>query len=500
MGIPLTDYSILKALSDGLEKEKRGFRNSYEMDFALEALQEYSVFAFIIHDPNVHTDFHAFLDSHFEMLHYQSGQHLAFFGLVDSPQKFCLEGNRPFYTDIRTAVHNHESIKIDKRQLSYSAFTIANALDIDYDLLPAIVVTNDLRLNSFKYYKTCKEKIEIQMNRLIAISNRLGIYKSRDQSDLKETQQDLYSLLDKHELNLCNGEGSTQLFDSMARALSNTMAVLIESEESMDNRLKRRFTSDTRKQNSITLHQLLKSLSLLKNELVTYKHELGDLEEHPNDKLIENLSIQLASYLNLLNKKKNHTTHFPIQTEWLEPKSSLLLQTGIDVGHYLSRGETEQEFSAGAICLAKMFEYELNCSLVHMVRKEHSINLPRYFNEYQPNTNAYINTGNGYQVNVNNHKGSTWLPPELGKTKNIARHYFTDKHWKLSGIQNKYTFLSECDNIHAIRNKAAHTDAVKKDEYIQLSASLMKLSEQKVFENLYKLKEQYKPKNLYSTN
>lgn len=496
MGIPLTDYSVLKALSDGLEKGNSGFGSNYEMDFALEALKEYSVYAFIIHDPKVHTDFHAYLDSHFEMLHYQSGQHLAFFGLVDSPQKFLLDGNRPLYPEIRKAVHIHESMIMDKDDLSYSAFTIANALEIDYDSLPAIVVTHDLRLNSFKWYRTCKEKLETQMNRLTAISNRLGIYRTRDHSELIELQQDLYLLLEKNELNLCNGEGSTQLFESMARALSNIMAVLIESEQNMDNRLKRRFASDTRKQNINKINQLLKSLSQLKNEIVAYKNDVRDLEEHPYDKLIENLSIQLASFITLLNKKNHHpATQLPFQTEWLEPKSSLLLQTGIDVGHYLSsRDEHEQEFSAGVICLAKMFEYELNCSLVHMVRKEHSINLPTYFNRYQPNKEAWINTGKGFKVNVNSQKDRNWLPPEIGKTKNIARNYFTDSHWKLSGIQNKESFLSEYDTIHAIRNKAAHTDKVKEEDYFQLTSSLLKLSQQKVFESLYKLKEQYKPK------
>jgi hypothetical protein len=495
MGIPLTDYSVLKALSDGLEKENSGFGSSYEMEFALEALKEYSVYAFIIHDPKVHTDFHRYLDSQFEMLHYQSGQHLAFFGLVDSPEKFCLDGNRPLYPEIRKAVHIQESKNMDKSDLSYSAFTIANALEIDYDSLPAIVVTHDLRLNSFKWYRTCKEKLETQMNRLTAISNRLGIYRTRNQSELQESQQDLYALLYKQELNLCNGEGSTQLFESMARALSNIMAVLIESEQSMDNRLKRRFASDTRKQNSTTIHQLVKSLSQLKHELAHYKNEFGDLEEHPKDKVIERLSIQLANFINLLNKNNHPTTQLPFQTEWLEPKSSLLFQTGIDIGHYLSsRGDHDQEFSAGVICLAKMFEYELNCSLVHMVRKEHSIKLPTYFNRYQPNKEAWINTGNGYKVNVNSQRDRNWLPPEIGKTKNIARHYFTDHHWKLTGIQNKDSFLSEYDTIHAIRNKAAHTDEVKKEDYFQLTASLMKLSQQRVFENLYKLKELYKPK------
>lgn len=128
----------------------------------------------------------------------------------------------------------------------------------------------------------------------------------------------------------------------------------------MDNRLKRRFASDIRNQNSTTIHQLVKSLSQLKHVLVYYKNEFGDLEEHPKDKLIEKLSIQLATYLKLLNKNNNLTTPILLQTEWLETRSSLLLQTGIDVANYLSSNDDEQEYSAGVICLAKMFECELN--------------------------------------------------------------------------------------------------------------------------------------------
>jgi hypothetical protein len=53
---------------------------------------------------------------------------------------------------------------------------------IDYDSLPAIVITHDLRKNSFKWFKTCKEKLRTQMTDLTTISNRLGIYKDRDSS------------------------------------------------------------------------------------------------------------------------------------------------------------------------------------------------------------------------------------------------------------------------------------------------------------------------------
>jgi hypothetical protein len=494
MGIPITDYSVLKALADGLDKEKRGFGNSFEMEFALEALKEYSVYAFIIHDPNVHTDFHSFFESQFEMLHYNSGKNLAFFGLVDSPQKFCLEGNRPFYSDIRDAFHAYEVTNIDKKQLSYSAFAMANALKIDYDSLPVIVVTNDLRLESFKWFKTCKEKLEIQMSRLSTIANRLDLFKERDYVVLKDRQDDFIELLDKYELNLCNGQGSTKLVESMARALSNIMSFLIETEKNIDYSTKSRVAPDTRKQNYITVDRLINTITVLKTDIEGHKEVLDEREEHPIFRLIEDLSIQLGTYLSLLNRNKENRYTMPLEEKWLEVKSSHLLKTGLDVGSFLTHSDTKQDFSAAAICLAKMFEKELNCSIVHMVRAEHSIELPRYFNEYQPNIDAWVNTGGKYQVNVNGHKNGKWLPPELGKTKNLVKHYFGDKQWKMSGIQNKRDFLFEWDKIHAIRNKAAHTDDVGFENFNQLLKSIQTLSSQRIFEKLYFLKEGYKPK------
>jgi hypothetical protein len=494
MGIPITNYSILKALADGLDKEKLGYRNSFEMDFAIEALQEYSVYAFIIHDPEVHTDFHSFLDSHFDILHYQTGDHLAFFGLVDSPQKFCLEGNRPFYSDIRNAFDSASKRTINREDLSYSAFTIANALKIDYDSLPVLVVTHDLRLESFKWFKTCKDKLELQMSRLTAISNKIGIIKERDSSFVREVQKHLFEVLDKYELNLCNGQGDTRLYDSMARALSNIMSILIEAEDNIDFHTRNRFAPETRKQNHITLDRLTSSIKLLKIELDSYLDELNEPEQHPNFSVIENLSIQLATYVAKLNKKhKLENLIIPIQEKWLEPKSYHLLTTGLDVGNYLGRRHQGQDFSASAICLTKMFEKELNSSIIHLVRREHSIDLPLFFNEYQPNRVAIVKTGEKHQVDVNNHKFGKWLPPELGKTKNLINYYFTPEHWKKIGIENKNSFFFEWKMIHEIRNRAAHTEDVGLNDFTRLKNSLFSLADQHIFEKLYLFKKQFKP-------
>jgi hypothetical protein len=228
MGVPLSSFTVLKYIADSVEIEKTPHkRHSIEMELALDSLQEYSLFAFIIHDPLVHHEFHTYLEKRFQSLHYSSGEHLVFFGLVDSPKKLSLVGRRPFYQDIRDMVSLYEDEESKNHDGSYSAFALANSLKIDPEMLPAIVITHDTRLTSYRYYKTCPNELERQFNRLTGISYQMNIHKQNSNLSLKEKQDILFELLDREELDLCKGMGNSNLTESMARALSDTMSFIV---------------------------------------------------------------------------------------------------------------------------------------------------------------------------------------------------------------------------------------------------------------------------------
>lgn len=299
MGVPLSNFTVLKYIADSVDLEKNQHRRqSIEMELAIDSLKEYSVFAFIIHDTLVHHEFHTYLENQFQRLHYGSGENLVFFGLVDSPKKLSLVGRRPFYQDIRDMVTSYEDEESNNHNGSYSAFAIANSLKIDPEMLPAIVITHDTRLTDYRYYKTCPNELERQFSRLTGISYQMNIYQQNPNLTLVEKQAILYELLDKEELDLCKGKGNSNLTDSMARALSDILSFLVPDGYDYNERTVKKIATE---QKNISIKKVIKSIEQLKRDIELVNME--EIESHHLFSLIEELNIKLAIFLKMHNKK-----------------------------------------------------------------------------------------------------------------------------------------------------------------------------------------------------
>jgi hypothetical protein len=496
MGVPLSNFTILKFLADGNEREKAGLR-SFEMEYALDAMENYSVFAFVLHDPTVHKDFHEFLGKQFGSLHYSSGQHLVFFGLVDSPKKYCLTGNQPFYTDIRDAVELIESEHGNEKNYSYSAFSLANSLKIETDQLPVIVVTHDPRCSSYKWYKTCLDKLETQMSRLTGIANQMFYFKNHEHLTLNQNQDVLFKFLEDQELNLCKGMGSKILDESMAQILSDLLSFLIQNENETNeyNNRHREVVRISNKHSKTALQRTILNLKNFKNRIKEL--DVKDIEDHELFPKMVDINIKIGIYLTILQKSTNSTSDMlPIKDSLLENHSLHLLQTGLDVEAILRNKKIPLDYSPSAICLAKMFENEINLSIVHWIRKQYSIELPRYFNKVQPEKLAYVSpnfpSGPGTQVNFNLEKNGTWQPPELGKSKTIAQYNLSKKDWQSIGITHSFEFLSDWNTIHQVRNKAAHTTIVSLSDLEKLKNALSNMAKNNSFDKLADLKNSFR--------
>lgn len=473
-------------------KSRNGFQ-SIEMELALDSLKEYSVYAFIIHDPSAHHDFHAVLQKQFENLHYSSGEHLVFFGLVDSPQKLSLVGRRPFYQDVRDMVNSYE--EMNKNDASYSAFALANSLNIEAEMLPAIVVTHDTRLSSFRYYKSSAEELERQFSRLTGISYRMNGTKELPNLSLEKRQEILYDLLDKEELDLCNGKGSSELMVSMARALSDVLSFLVPDSRDYNERTVKKIATEQKK---TSIDRVMKSLKHLKKDLEGVN--IDEIESHNLFRTIEELNIILAVFLKLSkqNQLNIDLENLPIKKEWLDQQTWQFLITGLEVASFLNKDNPEVDYSASAICLAKMFEQEINNSFVHWVRKANQIDLPEYYNKVQPGVRALVTPNfprkNAYtpQIDLNRDQYGSWQPPELGKSMNIAKYNIGDNDWANMGITNYKEFLREWRTIHSIRNKAAHTEVVTISDFNRMKLSLINIAKDQVLESLSNLKNSYR--------
>jgi hypothetical protein len=225
-----------------------------------------------------------------------------------------------------------------------------------------------------------------------------------------------------------------------------------------------------------------------------------EIESHQLFSLIEDLNIKLAIFLKMYHEINLPllVDTLPIRKEWLDQHTWQLLITGLEVADFLQTSKTELDYSASAICLAKMFEQEINNSIVHWVRKEKAIKLPQYYNQVLPRVSALVTPNFPRQssyttpVNLNKSKNGSWQPPELGKSMNIAKYNIKKNEWATMGIKNANSFLEEWGTIHSIRNKAAHTDEVTVDDFKRMKESLMNLAKSHALEKLAILKNNFK--------
>lgn len=495
MGIPLTSYTVLKYLADGVVREKEN-RRDISMELALDALENYSVFAFVIHDPIEHEEFHKFFQKQFANLHYSSGQNLAFFGLVNSQASYNLRGQTPFYQDVRDMVEQYEDEQTEQGKDSYTAFVLANNLNIPQEMLPAIIITHDTRLKNFQWYRTSSDVIEDQFNKLTGISNSMKYHKENKDLSLEEKQVILFEGLKKQNLDQYYGMGTSSVYESLARELSDLMSFFIQTSEIYYDTTSEEVNRMMRKQRHFAINNTLQRLKELQGNIK--EANIEDIENDEVYSLIEGTSVKLATYLAYLNKSQSNLedelTKMKIKKEWLENHTYQLLQTALLIDKHLMRENHIDDLSPSAMCIAKMFEQEINHSFVHWIRKQNSIQLPKYFNKVQPNIEVKIrpNMPNGWEIDFNKKRNGKFQPPELGKSKTIAIHNIKPEDWKSIGIDDSSTFLREWSNILKVRNKAAHTEKVSYKELKDMKRSLSRMANLNIFEKLYCLKKEYK--------
>ena len=371
-------------------------------------------------------------------------------------------------------------------------------------MLPAIVVTHDPCLSTYKWYKTCPDKIETQMNRLTGVANQMNHFKQMDGISLDKRQDILYKMLNEQELDLCNGSGITALNESVARALSDILSFVIQSEDNIElhNNRDRDVLRISKSQSNRTLSDTIKSLHQLQNDLLQVT--IDNVDEHKLFPLIEDLVLKLGISRSFLNKKLNNSTDkLPINAAWLENDSLNFLKIRLEVEAFLQKHRLPIDYSPSAICMGKMFEKEINLSFVHWVRKQHSIELPKYFNRFQPGVKALVSvvfpTGeSGTPVDFNAERNGMWQPPELGKSKTIAKFKLTDNDWKAIGIDNQQILLSEWDKIHRVRNMAAHGSKLSLNDLKEMKNTINRLAANNMFEKLATLKNTFRnPVSLY---
>lgn len=469
MGMPISSYSILKGLG-----ERKG---EYARDTALSALKPFNLFAFIIHDPETHPEFDRSLNVLFDKLDFITGSELLFFALVDPPTEWLSHARgREYYNRLgswATQELLNPRNSIASADAGMTAFALANSLRIPSKMLPCIVVTRDFDSKAFQWFKTSSECLEEQLK-------RLGYIAARGVNHLEHLT----------EIDLCKGSNTESLQSSLAKALSDVLSLIVANDSS-DLGMRQAARDQARK----TISELYSNLKQLKRS-----------DDGIKEEVLDELCVQIASSLSLLNTRKNLalSSFMPVNAQFLEDDSLRILKTAHIVIDLLMSKQPEMtvdvsrtaafDFTPGIICLSKVFEKEVNLSVVHWIREELGISLPQYFNKPQPSLRATYtpHIPNARKIDFNSKRQGRWKAPGIGESELACRDYAKNK---LPYGWDKSTWdllMGQWETIRQKRNEAAHTEVVDKSALLTVKRSLESLVTSQMFEKFYLMKTQYR--------
>lgn len=486
MGIPISNYTIFKALTD----KKIG---SWEYEVACDCFKDFNILAFIIYDPIKHKELFTKLTNSFNVLDKKTGEKLLFFAVCNPPENWNEKiGNRSYFNVYNMSNGFKHNISNSNLSNQEAAYAIARELNIEPSNLPCIVVSNSFENKDFCWFKTCSEHIELQLI-------NLG-YIAEEYPQLKNTWQNYKKIMtdDQHNVDLCNGFGNIHLQNSIAKSLVDVLAFLD-------------FVCGVNEEvRELAEKQISKTISRLLSEINTSKKDLQESNEDYYK--FEELNIKLASLICTLNRESTVISSYIKRNESnmdigsfsnIERGIKLLniLDSSIEIRRILGYEEEKVgliDYTPSIICITKAFETEIGLSLGHTVRKKLGIKLPKYYNKYDQNLGrgshssilphkSLVNSRPN-PIDFNNRRGNDWMPPGMGQMLLAVQTLEMEKQ---SDIMNTLTTMNEPNEflktwklIINQRNACAHTEYMTSNQAIMVKEYIEKLAKTNVFEVL----------------
>lgn len=474
MGMPISSYNIMRALSNNkYENDDLMKKQNSEKEFVKKVLSSFSLFAFILYDPEIHPEFGNHINNSFDDLDYITGHKLLFFALVDPPKNW-----RKIIRD-RDYVKNEIFIQdklLTSKDNSIAAQAIAKTLDISINDNPQVIITKDFKLNKFIFLPTNELVLEDQLK-------SLGQFSDRRKDEIKNIgTENLFNLI-KDELRYDNTTLISQAI-STADKLTNILC-FIRGNKIGD--AEDQFAED----------QIKKIMSKLRANIYDIKNRNDKDEEKVM--ILDDCCEELVEKEYLLYCKKPVIVK-DVNPDHLENKSVRFLKTANSLADFYLNNPYEiidyngesLDYSPQVIMLAKVFENEINLSIVHEIRKKLNIEMPTYFNKLKPDERAmYIPiSGNFNNINMNkDNRLGEWLPPSIGQSEQLAKDVYDNNFIALPfSSENWKAILKNWQTIRMIRNRGSHTELLDSKSYDGIKNKIMELNSMGFFKEIYKMK------------
>ena len=480
MGMPMSSYAAL------LNLEKVGTSTGSR---ARDFLDKFNLFVFVIHDPVMHPDFDAYLNSNFKLLHESTDNKLLFCALIKPSGQFP----QNWFNDWSNQQNPFDlSNAITPRDASITAFALANALSIPAENLPCIAVARGFQFDEFYWVNSSADKISSQLNELGRIALSAG-------PDALE-----HPTIEKF--------NKVKLESSLAKTISGVLDFVYAT---MGNNA--RFRMQAVKRTKETLAKIKFKIHDLKSQVTELAFDhidalnvwMASLLAHesirPPDNICANMefpNVQTEILYCEAIAQNNYEQQEEYQDsgmmalqnrEFLEQNSYFCLRTGDQCLKSLSQ-QDDVEFSCVVTSLAKAFETEINLSIVHWIRERLGIELPKYFNIYQQDKSALVipNIPNPREINFNMNSNQKWRPPGIGESHLAFRKYGSASGpMELTNL--KWDVLDQAWNtIKYLRNRAAHTEEIGIENARSIYKLMNQLFDNNLFQDLYSMKRKYR--------
>jgi len=490
MGFPLkNNYALFQALRRDtvLDPNAR----------APKELAQYDLFAFVLHDPSEHSEFHEALSEKFVDLDSSiSGQKLLFFCLTDPPAEWLkMASKRPYLVTGwgtgkgEAEALSHPSATIHTRDQSLSTHTLARFLEIPTDELPCIYVTNNFYSPNGIYFQTHPTLLEEQMRTLGQIAESHG---TDSQEEIYQRIQDEVPRSDIAPTPHSVTGASDPSLNNLSAVIAEAMSLLVPHSHDSE-MICREIRAGLQKRIDAVaqsgdepLESTLEKLALaiqFRNRPSKRQSGLPSPGSGTGPSYMPPGAFPHAAMPSIAPLPSSAKAAEPVDarrmaaaplplvaapslqvaigSHLLDSESTKMLDTGNAVLSYLQfEMGGDCDFSPAVMQFAKVFEREINLSLVQWMRACCGVSMPEYFNRVQPGFAAQWNT---LDFNRNGGNGKLQLPT-LGQSVRLYEAYLESPNKNQIPLSASAKTAvangrnSKWDKLARIRNASSHTE------------------------------------------
>lgn len=425
-------------------------------------LAQFRLFAIVLHDPELHSEFHQTLTDDFDYLHQATADRLLFFALVPAPSSWSRRrAAEPYiaaFEKLRDRIGYGPPATIASTQrVEGSALSEALALAVGVrpEDLPCLLILKDLRDADAMILTTNSRDLSRQ---LIALGK--AAHDGRTPADL--------GLQSPAWPTGAHGAGRIAR-GSIAGHLADVLATTLPGKRSID--------------------VAKKAIVAALGRLDEIRQDATGEDEYED---VERAALLLAHLIAFTSGRYPRASEeaTPFVTgyeEHLERESRVWLGTALRcasmsdvVGPIL--GTEWHDETPGVICLGKLFEHEVNLSIGQEVRRRLGVPMGEFYDRPWPGAEKLGARGKMNQRS--RHDPGRWQSPGLGAVREEAKAerpppYCDDiddimfEHWK---------------RIEDLRNAAAHPRAVTRRDFAAAQTALSELARHEFFVRVASMK------------